>query len=384
MWGAMIHRSGVGSAPCPVHKVTVELLSEKLIELLSNEYQEAAASMASKMQKEDGIKEGLNHFLSSLPIDNMLCDVSLIMGEAKKAKFRLETSGYIKLSMEVASYIEHSNLLINHGLERLIVKRYYLGYPDTCFEGYRYGVYGFFYYVIAAFYRIFKIPDRCARTHGAFGCLFGLILAPFYFLFYFGRALLIFIDRLGTGICNGCCHKRYIYLCDKTISDIDEVKETYSFKEEMRVLRASELSKSRKYEIRRALELAIKARTVFKKARPFFPDKNVNYRVVNTRDLLAALSHKLFKGKVLIDLNSFTPSVWKQTRTENDYDDHGFGTSIGVEALAKIQYMLKNYESETLSFTKFCLILHNAMELKPPTESVLNADELRPEDIYHV
>jgi len=286
--------------------------------------------------------------------------------------------------MEVASYIEHSNLLINHELQRLIVKTYYLGYPDSCFEGYRYGVYGFFYYVIAAFYRVFKIPDRYARTHGAFGCLFGLILAPFYVLFYFGRAVLIFIDRLGTGICNGCCHKRYIYLCDRTISDIDGVKETYTLKEEIRVLRASEVSEGRKYEIRRALELAIKARTVFKKARPFFPDKNVNYRVVKTRDLLAALSHKLFEGKVLIDLNSFTQSVWKPKRTENDYDDRAFGTSIGVQALAKIQDMLKNYESETLSFTKFCLILHKAMELKPPTESALIADELRPEDIYNV
>lgn len=373
MWGAMIHRSGVGPAPCPVHKVTVELLSEKLIELLSNQYQEAAASMASKMQKEDGIKEGLNHFLSALPIDNMLCDVSLIMGEAKIAKYKLEIRGNIKLSMEVAAFIQTSTLLINYGLNRLIVKPYDLGYAETCFEGYRYGVYGFFYYVVAAFYRVFKVPDKYARSHGAFGCLFGLILSPIYFVFYVGRAILIFIDRLGTGICNGCCHKRYIYLCDKTISDIDHVKVTKTFEEEMRVLRATELSKSRSFEIRRALELAMNARAVFKKASPFYPDKTANYRVVKTKDLLEALSAKLFKEKVLIDLHSFTRPFRKEAQTGNDSDDRTLGTTVGKEALAKIENMLKNYESETLGFTKFCFILQKAIELRPPTESAIDA-----------
>ena len=382
MWGAMIHRSGVGPEPCPVQKLTVEILSQKLAELQSKKYKDAASVLSSKMLKEDGIQGGLDHFLSDLPIDNMLCDVSLIMGETRKAKFKLGASE-IKLSMEVASFIETSNLIINSfGIKRLIVKPYDLGYVDNCFEGYRYGVYGSFYYFIAAFYRLFKLPDRYARTHGAFGCLFGLLLAPFYFLFFLGRSMIIFIDRLGTGICNGCCNKRYTYLCDSGIAELENIKVTKSFQDEMTALRASELSRSRKYEIRRALELAMNARIVFRKANPFFQSKCVNYRVVYTKDLIEAISsHTSFQKKKLVDLSSLLVFSHKGKGTVDEEDSDWGGGEI---ELTKIREALEKYGEDTISFSKFCLVLQYVIDYKPPTKPEITGDGLHFEEIYNV
>ena len=87
MWGAMVARAGVGPTPCPVGDLTDDLLAEKFKELTSPDIKAKAEQMADNMNKEDGIQGGLDHFLDDLPRDNMLCDVSLLLGEAKVAKY---------------------------------------------------------------------------------------------------------------------------------------------------------------------------------------------------------------------------------------------------------------------------------------------------------
>lgn len=104
MWAAMVARAGVGPAPSPIEDLTVEVLAQKLIELQNPEIIANARQMAKKMALEDGIRGGLNHFLSSLPRDNMFCDVSLLLGEVHPAKVRLNGSG-LKVSLEVASLL---------------------------------------------------------------------------------------------------------------------------------------------------------------------------------------------------------------------------------------------------------------------------------------
>ena len=83
----MVARAGVGPPPCPVGKLTDDLLADNFKVLLSQDIIDKANIMAENMSKEDGIQGGLDHFLEDLPRDNMLCDVSLLLGEAKVAKF---------------------------------------------------------------------------------------------------------------------------------------------------------------------------------------------------------------------------------------------------------------------------------------------------------
>lgn len=87
MWGEMVRRAKVGPAPCPVNKLTADILTEKFAELQKPEVRAVAERLAEKMSQEDGIQGGLDHFLSDLPKDNMLCDVSLLLGEARIAKY---------------------------------------------------------------------------------------------------------------------------------------------------------------------------------------------------------------------------------------------------------------------------------------------------------
>jgi UDP:flavonoid glycosyltransferase YjiC (YdhE family) len=78
MWGAMVFRAGVGPSPCPVGNLTTEILTEKLIELTREDIRKKAVELAEKMNQEDGVQGGLDHFLSALPRDSMLCDVRYV------------------------------------------------------------------------------------------------------------------------------------------------------------------------------------------------------------------------------------------------------------------------------------------------------------------
>jgi hypothetical protein len=109
MWGFCVELAKVGPKAVPVNELTTELLTEKLKCLASAELAAAAQELATKMALEDGIRGGFEHWTNSLQRDNMLCDVSLILGETKKARFELIGAGLrangIKVCPEVAAML---------------------------------------------------------------------------------------------------------------------------------------------------------------------------------------------------------------------------------------------------------------------------------------
>jgi UDP:flavonoid glycosyltransferase YjiC (YdhE family) len=106
MWGWFVSIAGVGPKACPITKLTEKVLAKRLMELSSEDIQGRAQALAQDMANEDGIVGGRNHFVQRLVVDNMLCDVSLLLGETKMARHRLIGSGLrqhgIKVSSEVA------------------------------------------------------------------------------------------------------------------------------------------------------------------------------------------------------------------------------------------------------------------------------------------
>jgi len=67
MWGEMVHRADVGPKPCPVNELTKDVLVEKLRQLTDPKTKEAAINLSVRMNDEDGVLAGLDHFWSSLP-----------------------------------------------------------------------------------------------------------------------------------------------------------------------------------------------------------------------------------------------------------------------------------------------------------------------------
>lgn len=98
----MVHRAKVGPEPCPVNLLTAEILADKFRELTDEETKKNAVELSVKMNAENGVEAGLKHFIDYLPRDNFCCDVGLIMGDVRLARFRLKHKE-VKVGAEVAS-----------------------------------------------------------------------------------------------------------------------------------------------------------------------------------------------------------------------------------------------------------------------------------------
>lgn len=361
-----MRRAHVGPAPCPIEGLTVQVLAQKLEELQSPEMIAAAKEMAEKMALEDGVREGLNHFLASLPRDNMFCDVSLLLGETRPAKVVLQGSG-LKVSMEVASLLtlkvlpsqqNTSFMLLNRPLSELrelwehwqrsnrygsfqmkphAVTTYAIGRVETFGRGCWAGWAGFFHSVLRSPIQLFAKPDKFARSHGAFGCLWGLIVSPFFILKYIIHGLIILIDRLVIGVSNGCFGTRYLYFCDP--GSYYRVHSVAEVDTELHERAAKGLSKRRKKELFHGLDMAVSALRCFEAANPRFPQGLWHYRVAKAQDL-----------KLLV------PSL------QNSY------VNLSDTECSSLVQVLGDMGDETLSFSKFCFLLREVIAQRTPSE----------------
>ena len=234
MWGFFVEQAGVGPKACPVNELTKEKLVAKLELLASKELKTNAEKLAKKMKAENGIQGGLFHFLESLPRDSMLCDVSLLLGETRQARYQLVQiagrKGGIKVSCEVAAMVEVDR---NIGWRSFLPGRYNLaegywisktlqrhassvhdlvGIVKSFHHGFFLAIFGVTAESINALLQIYYISDYYARISGAFGCLAGLVASAFYIVWHLLLAILIFLDRFAVGITNGIFGKRYEYI----------------------------------------------------------------------------------------------------------------------------------------------------------------------------
>jgi len=98
-WGQMVHQAHVGVRPIPVVQLTAEKLAAAFQELRSPSLVAAAEMLAQRLAREDGAKEGLRAFYRHLPVEDMVCDVSLFMGKPLLARIFCSTCG-LKMSAE--------------------------------------------------------------------------------------------------------------------------------------------------------------------------------------------------------------------------------------------------------------------------------------------
>ena len=117
---------------------------------------------------------------------------------------------------------------------------------------------------------VYTLPDEWARAHGALGFLLGLALSPALTLFRVLHSLLILIDRLATGVSNGCCGRDDVYTFDPLLkSHLHEQEST-----RLAIAHDREhMSEARERALFRAMNLALAARRIFARARPYVRTK---------------------------------------------------------------------------------------------------------------
>jgi uncharacterized membrane protein len=349
MWGAMVHRAGVGPEPCPVGNLTVDILAKKLSELKNDESRKRAVALSNSMTRENGVQGGLQHFLDSLPRDSMLCDVSLLLGETKLAQYRIVNSD-VKLSLEVAASMREQFLpkpTLNSNMSSRILKfikslfgilnpaqptrqvrhgicNYALGRVRTVSQGFLVGWLGFFSEVFRAIFELFLRSDEYARTHGALGCLAGLIIAPFYMLYDLFRGLVILSDRIMVGIANGYYKKEKLYIIDTLLRA--NVHDTTSDINELRDYEVS--SESRLDQLEFAARFANNASRIFYACKPAFPPNHWHWVDVDRHDLIGSVTRH---GKSWLSLK------------DDEYE--------------KLLTHLRECSLERLSFSRFCVTL---------------------------
>jgi hypothetical protein len=395
MWGEMVRRAGVGPAPCPVEELTDEILATKLSEMLSLEIKNKAKLMSEQMAQEDGILGGLDHFLSSLPRDNMFCDVSLLLGETKLAKVHLEGSS-LKVSLEVASLLildkqgnftnqpesrarplvdlgklyEHWQRSKRYGSFQMTthaVMNYAIGRVETFAQGCWVGWIGWFLNALRSPCQLFTKPDKYARSHGAFGCLWGLLVAPFFIVMYVLYAFVILVDRIVTGTCNGCFQKQYLYFWDT--SSLHHVHSKANVLVKVESMAQEGLRKSRKKELFRGLEMAVAARNLFDRASPKFPPEHWHFQVV------AAGVVKQFVPTLEDSYLKFSPG--ETSLLEHELDLLGEGTALSFSRLCSmLRQIITNRSEETERLQEKQIKMRSASRAPSMAELFLTDEEM--------
>jgi hypothetical protein len=103
-WGEMVYRAGLGPKSCPVHDLTLQTVTDSLKLLLNERTLQTAEAIKECMLKEDGVDGALQAFYKHLPVENMLCDVSLFRGEYRLAQVFCKECN-LKMSKDVSDYI---------------------------------------------------------------------------------------------------------------------------------------------------------------------------------------------------------------------------------------------------------------------------------------
>lgn len=309
MWGFFVEMAGVGPKACPVNKLTAEILAEKFTALASPALKEAAVELAEDMSLEDGIDGGLEHFMEWLPRDNMLCDVSVILGESRPARYELIGTGLwyngIKVGTEMAALLEMESIFdwqtpfswiptmnkLNHrywysaGIRRHPVTVFNLsGHIGKVHHGCYAGFWGLIIGALSSLLEFFYTADRFARSAGAFGCVFGLVISIYFVLMGIVKAVVVFFDRIALGISNGLFGTDYDYVFDPTWK-ARVYKTPLAEAEKDRYIKEG-ITRARKNELNKAMDLVVAAREVFQGAHPKYPKNHRHFVVVSLSELI--------------------------------------------------------------------------------------------------
>jgi len=139
-WGEVVHRQGLGPAPCPVSKLSLPIVEESFRILQSTQMQAKAHEMSLKLAEEDGAKNAVKVFYNCLPLHDQLCQISIFLGEARLAQvYCIDCS--LRMTVEASNMI-HIGPLSRHILTPCSHVDWAAQGPQSCAEGVYQGAIG--------------------------------------------------------------------------------------------------------------------------------------------------------------------------------------------------------------------------------------------------
>jgi sterol 3beta-glucosyltransferase len=101
----MIAAAAAGPQPIHHEALNEQNLTEAIRFCLSSEARSAAATIAARMRKEDGVTTAVNSFQINLPVDKMCCDLlpdQIAVWQVKHKNKKTKKMATVKLSDEAA------------------------------------------------------------------------------------------------------------------------------------------------------------------------------------------------------------------------------------------------------------------------------------------
>mmetsp|Transcript_25497 Transcript_25497/g.37624 ORF Transcript_25497/g.37624 Transcript_25497/m.37624 type:complete len:901 (+) Transcript_25497:79-2781(+) len=173
-WAEMVYRAGVGPRGCPIGSLTKEKLVEAFKVLESHETKKNVAVLSQKMNAENGVRIGAESFFRNLPLEDMLCEVSLFRHSSRIARVYCQDCG-LKMCSEVDAVVHRpQGGRSTHTRMPYRCVKWGVDPPSGLLEGLEQGVGAAMYEFAGGIYDLVAKPIEGAREGGAVGAAVGV------------------------------------------------------------------------------------------------------------------------------------------------------------------------------------------------------------------
>eukprot|EP01034_Spumella_vulgaris_P023338 gene23338-29550_t len=199
-WGELVHRGGLGPRPVPVDSLTLDIVAESLAVLRSDALRQNAKEISAVLEVEDGVEGAVEAFYRHLPIENMICDVSMFSGESRLAQIFCKDCGF-KMCAEVSDVIhsphgtKHAHQLVPCSYVNWVTPK-----PGSAAEGIVQGLGGLVHELAEGVSDVLYDPVRGIYSEGLRGGATGLVTGVHSLLTKPLKGTNLLVNRVSAGI----------------------------------------------------------------------------------------------------------------------------------------------------------------------------------------
>jgi len=193
-WGRAVVVAGVGVEPCPISKLTTEVLRSVFEEFKNPELHHRAQELRDEMLQEDGVEGAVSSFYRHLPLQQMQCDLGC---------GRLATKWSQKDKIKLCDQCEFVITARPENTPDDIVAYHSVDYsgrgPNSALEGASAGAGAFLHELGSGVKDMFIKPTQGYREEGAKGAVIGIAKGIGGFLISPIQGAAVFVDHVATG-----------------------------------------------------------------------------------------------------------------------------------------------------------------------------------------
>jgi hypothetical protein len=198
----MISRSGAGPPGCPINQLTTEKLAHAFHVLASDDTRNNVTHLSQQMNAEKGVLKGVESFLRNLPLEDMICEVSLFRQQSEIASIYCRDCG-LKMSSQVNQVVHRMKGGRQHHLRvpyRCV--RWGVDPPNGLAEGLQQGFGVAAYEIAGGLYDLVAKPIEGGMENGAKGVAQGVADGVVSFIARPIKGGQILIDRITQSVSN--------------------------------------------------------------------------------------------------------------------------------------------------------------------------------------